>query len=123
MMKVFRVIVAGSREFNNYKLLQDKLDNLLVHKVKTHKIVIVSGGARGADQLGERYATQQNYCCDEYPADWQQYGKSAGYKRNVQMAENADALVAFWDGQSRGTQHMISIAKEHKLIVRIIKFD
>ena len=57
-----------------------------------------------------------------YPADWDTYGKSAGYRRNQLMADNADALVAFWDGQSRGTGHMINLAKERNLKVRIVRF-
>ena len=59
----------------------------------------------------------------EFPADWDKHGKSAGYKRNLEMAENADALIAFWDGESRGTKHMIDIAKEKNLLTRIIRYD
>jgi len=118
-MSKFRVIVAGSRGFNDYQLLENELDRLLAHKPE---IVIISGTARGADQLGERYAEERGYPVEKYPADWDKYGKSAGYKRNQVMADNADALVAFWDGNSRGTQHMVNIARDAELNVRVIKF-
>ena len=83
-------------------------------------IQIVSGTARGVDQAGERYAASRGLDCVRFPADWEKYGRRAGYLRNCQMAENADALVAFWDGQSRGTKHMIEIAKARGLAVRIV---
>lgn len=113
----FRVIIAGSRTFEDYKLLKKTMDNLL-SQIKD-EIQIVCGKARGADTLGEEYAKERGYQIAYFPADWDKFGKSAGYKRNVQMAENADALVAFWDGQSRGTKHMIDIAREKGLKIRI----
>lgn len=76
--------------------------------------------ARGADLLGEKYAVERGYHVDRYPADWNGLGKRAGYIRNEQMARNADALVAFWDGQSRGTKHMIDLASRYGLKIRII---
>lgn len=114
---MFRVIVAGSREFSDYDLLRNRLDYLLQNKPD---VTIISGTARGADQLGERYAAERGYAVERHPADWDRYGKSAGYRRNAEMAECSDALVAFWDGQSRGTRHMINLAKEKGLAVRVI---
>lgn len=119
---IFRIIIAGGRDFNDYNLLKEKVDNLISEKRKTHQIYIVSGKARGADSLGEKYANENGLNIVEFPADWDKFGKSAGYKRNVEMAENADALIAFWDGDSRGTKHMIDIAKEKNLPTRIIKY-
>lgn len=119
---IFRIIIAGGRDFNDYNLLKEKVDNLISEKRKTHQIYIVSGKARGADSLGEKYANENGFNIVEFPADWDKFGKSAGYKRNVEMAENADALIAFWDGDSRGTKHMIDIAKEKNLPTRIIKY-
>lgn len=114
-----RVIVAGSRNFNNYKMLQEKLDAILANQ---EEIIIVSGEAKGADQLGERYAKEQGYHIHSYPAAWEIHGRKAGMIRNEKMAKNADALVAFWDGKSRGTQNMITTAKRHNLPVRVIRF-
>ena len=118
---VMRVIIAGSRTFSDYNLLEERL-NFFFSKKAREQITIISGTANGADKLGERYANENNISIERYPADWDQYGKSAGYKRNLQMANNADALVAFWDGVSKGTNHMINIAKNKNLKVRIVTY-
>ena len=118
---MFRVIIAGGRDFNNYELLQKSMDRLLVNI--TEDIAVVCGMARGADTLGETYAKDRGYEVHYYPADGDQFGKSAGYRRNEQMAQNADALVAFWDGCSRGTKHMIDLAKRYNLKVRVICYE
>lgn len=96
------MIIAGGRQFNDYGLLSAKCDGILSQKRMTHKIVIVSGTARGADTLGERYAHERGYAVEQYPADWEQHGKAAGPVRNKQMADVADALIVFWDGLSVG---------------------
>lgn len=119
---VFRVIVAGSRSFGDYSLLSETMDTLLKEKKKTHDISIVCGKAQGADTLGEKYARERGYEVAEFPAKWDEYGKSAGHLRNEQMAMNADALVAFWDGQSRGTRDMIGLARKHGLKTRVRTF-
>lgn len=117
---MFRVIIAGGRSFSDYERLKRVMDHLL-SKTK-EEIVIVCGKARGADSLGEQYAKEKGYEVRYFPADWKGLGKSAGYKRNEQMAQNADALVAFWDGQSRGTKHMIDLAGKYGLDVRVVKY-
>lgn len=117
---MFRVIIAGGRDFNDYQLLSATMDNLLRNIAE--EIVVVCGQARGADTLGERYARERGYKVDYYPAQWERYGRSAGYLRNEQMAQNADALAAFWDGRSRGTKHMIELAKRYGLKVRIKRY-
>lgn len=118
---MFKVIVAGGRNFSDYALLQQKLDYALKNKV-TEGITIVSGAARGADKLGERYAKERGYEIDSHPANWDRYGKSAGYIRNKEMAQNADALMAFWDGKSKGTKHMIDLAEQYGLKVIVINY-
>lgn len=117
---MFRVIVAGSRTICNQAFVFNHLDRLLANKMKLDSIQIISGTARGVDQIGEAYAKAKGIECVRFPADWEKYGKRAGYLRNQQMAEHADALVAFWDGQSRGTKHMIEIARSRHLTVRIV---
>ena len=102
---MFKLIVAGSRSFNDYNLLKDKLDRLLSNK-DLSTVHIISGTARGADQLGERYAKERGCQLERFPANWSRYGKSAGYERNTRMARHADAAVIFWDGESRGALHM-----------------
>lgn len=116
----FRVIIAGSRGFSDYDLLRTKCDRILSGISTGRQIVVVSGTARGADQLGERYARERGFAVRQFPADWERHGKQAGYLRNREMAENADALIAFWDGQSHGTKMMIDLAMERGLNVRII---
>ena len=115
----FKVIVAGSRTFKDYDLLEMKLDYIFIGHKPTS---IVCGCAAGADQLGKEYAMKHGIPVDEFPADWENEGKSAGYKRNERMADAADALVAFHDGKSSGTKNMIDIAKKKGLQVRVINF-
>jgi hypothetical protein len=109
-----RVIISGSRDFDDYDTLEVACDDLL-HKIDVE--CILSGCARGADKLGETYATNRGYPVEPWPADWDTHGKSAGYKRNADMAANADMLIAFWDGQSKGTKHMIDLANKEGLAV------
>lgn len=118
---MFKVIIAGGREFNDYKLMCKKVDRILSNK-NTSEIQIISGNARGADKLGEKYAKDNNISLMCFPANWERYGKRAGYIRNEQMANEADALIAFWDGKSKGTKHMIDIARSKGLLIRVIKY-
>ena len=121
-MKEFRIIIAGGRDLNNYELLKAKCESILSSKATTHRIIIVSGAAKGADSLGEKYAREKSYAIESRPADWNTHGKAAGYIRNAQMADGADALIAFWDGKSRGTKSMINIARSKGLCVRVINY-
>lgn len=113
----FNVIVAGSRGFNDFELLTRKLDRLFVNRKPT---CILSGAARGADTLAIEYAKLRNFPCRIFPAEWSRWGKRAGMIRNREMLDHADALVAFWDGQSHGTRHMIEIASKAGIEIRII---
>ncbi len=115
----FDVIIAGSRDFNDYDLLRKKCNLFFANK---HPTSIISGGARGADSLGRKYASEKGIPCVVMPAQWDTYGKKAGYLRNNEMLKRADALVAFWDGSSPGTQQMIQISKHKGIPVRIVRF-
>jgi len=119
-MNNFKVIIAGGRDYNDYLKLSSIMDQLLSNI--TCNVTVICGMANGADKLGERYAISHRIPVIRYPAKWDKYGKSAGYKRNIEMARNADALVAFWDGKSKGTGHMIKTAKLYHLDVRIITY-
>ena len=114
-----KVIIAGSRNFNDYKTLCKYCDHILQNQ---NNIEIVCGMAKGADLLGKKYAEEKKYPLHKFPADWNKYGKSAGYIRNKEMGKNADALICFWDQKSKGTKHMINIAKELKIKYRIFYF-
>ena len=117
---MFRVIIAGGRDFKDYDLLKTKLNKILSN-IST-PIVIVSGKARGADSLGEKYENEMGYEVAEFPANWDKYGKRAGYIRNEEMAKYAEACVCFWDGKSKGTKHMIDLADKHNLKLRVIRY-
>ena len=87
--------------------------------MKTHRVIIVSGHARGADSLGERFAHEFNLPFELHPANWRLLGKAAGMVRNAEMAKCSDALIAFWDGESRGTRHMINFARKRGLDISV----
>ena len=115
-----KIIIAGGRDFNDYNALCKYCDHILS---KQKDIEIISGGAYGADKLGERYAVEHRKVpFKRFPAEWDKHGKSAGYIRNTEMAEYSDALIAFWDNKSKGTKHMIDIARNKKLKVRVYKY-
>lgn len=114
-----KVIIAGGRDFRNFDLLCRKADRILSRQ---DEVEIVSGAAKGADKLGERYAELRGYPVKRFPADWGTFGKQAGYIRNEDMATYADALILFWDGRSKGSAHMLRIAYNYNLKVRIIKY-
>lgn len=119
----YRMIVAGSRTFTDYDLLCSKLDAAAAKLTERgQSLVIVCGMAEGADLLGKQWADAHGIPVAEYPANWKRYGKSAGFRRNDQMADNADHLLAFWDGKDADTQHLIEAARKRKLPVKIVKF-
>jgi hypothetical protein len=114
-----RVVVAGSRRFTDYAKLKAILDDQ--HDHHTPITVVISGTARGADTLGERWGHERGVPVIRFPALWDLLGKRAGYVRNEQMAMTCDGLIAFWVEGSKGTQHMIDLARKHNKPVRIIK--
>jgi len=118
---VLKVIVAGSRSFTDYLWMELLLD-MYFQRYSPDQIEIVSGGAWGADRLGEIYAKTHGMALKVMPAHWEKYGKSAGYRRNEQMAQYATHCVVFWDGESRGTGHMIDLAKQYNLALRIVRY-
>ncbi|PTY92950.1 DUF2493 domain-containing protein [Heyndrickxia sporothermodurans] len=125
---MYRVIVAGGRDFNRYAILKAALDELLSDLIESgEEIRIVSGKARGADRLGERYAKERGFEVDPYPADWKRqadgsYDASAGYKRNAEMADNAEACICFYNG-SKGTGHMIDLAKKKGISLVVLDYN
>ena len=119
--KEYRLVIAGSRDFNDYALLSKAVDKHLGDKVDDAKIIIISGTAPGADQLGERYAKEKGYKLECYPADWGHYGKAAGPVRNMNMANVADGVIVFWDGESSGTKNMIETAKAKNIPCTVVE--
>ena len=111
-----RVIVAGSRGITDEAVVLRALRHAWLFEA-INPTTIVSGTARGVDQLGERIAAKNKLRVAHFRAAWDLYGKAAGHMRNAQMAGNADALVAVWDGKSPGTRNMIQEAKKKNLLV------
>lgn len=118
-MKTIRIIVAGSRNFTDKQFIFEKLDKVLANYEK-EDVEFVSGMARsGPDSIIFEYAELRGYPKPkEFPADWDNLGKSAGYVRNVEMAKYGTHAVLFWDGVSKGTSHMFDIALQYRLTVK-----
>ena len=109
-----RTIIAGSRSITDYAVVEEA-----VRASGIQPSVVLSGAARGVDVLGERWAADQRIPLERYPADWDRLGRGAGFVRNLAMAKKADALIAVWDGASRGTRRMIQYATDHGLKVYV----
>lgn len=118
----FKLIVAGGRDFTDYERVHAEIFSLAENELGDHAVSIVSGMARGADAMGTAVARNENIKLYEFPADWNQYGKRAGMIRNSNMAHFADGLLAFWDGKSRGTAHMIRYMRSLGKDVRVISY-
>jgi hypothetical protein len=112
-----KYIIAGSRTIPNSIESRKKFFNLIDSLNLNNIDLILSGMANGADTLGEYYALANSIDVEYHPANWNEYGKSAGYRRNVEMANNADALILIWDGKSKGSGHMKRIAQEKGLTI------
>lgn len=120
----FYCLVVGSRTFTDFDKMSAYLDKVLS---SYNKIVIVSGGANGADSLAEKYAIKHNYPIIVMKVNWDKYGKSAGYIRNKKMHEfiakyKNRGCVAFWDGKSKGTTHNFKLSEEYQTPLRICRF-
>ena len=113
-----KVIIAGSRTFHNYNKLEEECNRILKDK---DDVEVVSGRAIGADMLGEIYADENKHSVKHFPADWNTHGKGAGFIRNGEMAKYANMLIAFWDGESKGTKHMIETAQKKGIKTYIIR--
>lgn len=114
-----RVLIAGSRNFDDYNTAKEYIDLCLFNIRKKYRITIVSGGAIGTDQLGERYAHENKMKCEYYYPDWKRFGKGAGPKRNLEMVKNSDFVICFWDKSSKGTKSTIEFAKKLQKPIRI----
>ena len=120
-----RIIVCGGSKFDEYSLLESSL-NKIFKEYSNDTIEIVSGHAKGADSLGERYANGHNLKCTIFEANWKQYGRAAGPIRNSQMLEYAKQenpmVIAFWNGESHGTKDTINKAKKLNIRCEVIMY-
>lgn len=110
-----KTIIAGSRSFDDYEMLEKCCSDLNI-------TTVICGEAQGADTLGKIYAENHGIPIISMPANWNVYGKSAGYRRNIEMAKIAEQVVVFWDGASKGSYHMINIAKSMNLKLKVFIF-
>ena len=123
-----KLIIAGGRDMTDKRLVQREFMefirlNLSDRRERLGGITeIVSGGARGADRCGEWVAKFYSVPVKQFIPKWDELGKRAGFVRNAEMAEYADALLAFWDGSSKGTKHMIDIATKAGLKVKVVLY-
>lgn len=113
-----KTIIAGSRSIKDIKLVKRTISSI-VQENGLEISEVVSGCAFGPDTVGKWWAENRDIPVEEFPAKWDEYGKGAGYRRNEEMAEYADALIAIWDGKSKGTQHMIGTAHQNGLEVYV----
>jgi hypothetical protein len=118
-MKILKIIIAGSRDFTDREFLFKTMNSITL---KLDKVIVVLGGARGADKLGEEWADASGFTREIYYPDYEKYGSTrAPLMRNEEMAQNADVLVAFHKNNSSGTAHMIQMARKYGLEVRVFK--
>jgi len=115
------LIIAGGRNFTDYGLLEKEvLLFLKSHKKKNEKVSIISGRAKGADTLGERFADKYGIEKILKPANWEKYGKAAGHIRNSEMAEISTHCIVFWNGSSFGSKNMIETATKKGLKLKVV---
>ena len=122
-----KYIVAGGREFKDEALMDAVLQTLLCdpyceYGMPYDDVEIVSGMAQGADMMAVEWATVRFVKCHEMHADWSRYKLAAGHIRNAEMAEFSDSLIAFWDGESKGTKSMIDLALKGGLDVHVYRY-
>ena len=110
-----KIAIVGSRD---YAKPQDVTNFVATLPADT---VVVSGGARGVDSWAERAARARGLAVEIYEANWTAYGRRAGFVRNYTIVKAADQVVAFWDGQSKGTAHSIQVARDLGKDVRIVR--
>lgn len=113
-----RLAIIGSRDFNDYELLCKELE-----PYKNKITQVISGGAKGADSLGERWAKENNIPTQIFLPDWNKHGKGAGLLRNHDIIKNSDAVIAFWDNKSTGTKQALELTHIYKKPKKIIIYE
>jgi hypothetical protein len=119
---MLKMAIVGGRDFNDYELLEEVMESVCEF-YEVSSPYIISGGAKGADACAKVYAKDHGFEYQEYPADWEGLGRSAGFARNLRMADAADVVVAFWDKESKGTKHMIDQSLKKGKDVLVTYYD
>lgn len=120
--KPVRIIIAGSRDIDNYQLIVKNVE-LFLDGILPTDIEVICGEARGPDTLGRQWANERGIAVRSMPADWDGLGRSAGHIRNDAMAKVATHCIVFWDGKSNGSLGMMKLAKKYKLKRRWIVME
>ncbi|MBC8306892.1 MAG: DUF2493 domain-containing protein [Pelagibacterales bacterium] len=115
-----KVAIIGSRGFDDYNLVEATMEEF--HSTNFQTTTLVSGGAKGADRLGEKWANNHNIPTKIFLAEWDKYGRAAGFIRNKDIIANADYVIAFWDGESKGTKHSLDLCEKNGILYTIIKY-
>jgi hypothetical protein len=117
------IAIIGSRSFTNYNLLNETIyDYCQKNSIDIKSLQIVSGGAIGADKLGEKFAKNNNLKTLIFLPDWAKHGRKAGILRNADIIDNSNVIFAFWDGQSKGTLNSINRSKKQNKELYIINY-
>lgn len=115
------VMVAGSRPITDYDFVSNNIRDILIkNNIDISNITIISGGAKGVDLLAKRFALENNTGYLEFLPNWGQFGKSAGIKRNIEMLENSNFIICFWDGKSKGTKFVINYCNKKKVPFEVV---
>lgn len=116
---MMNITIGGCRDFDDYDIFK-KFVGECVKSINTpEKVIILSGHCSGADEMAERFAKECGLALEIFPAEWKKYGKAAGPKRNKEMVEKSDIIIAFWDGKSKGTKNLIDLAKKKDIQIKI----
>ena len=114
-----RITIGGCRDFEDYEIFAEFVDECIEKIKPCDKIIILSGHCKGTDLMAERYAAEMGYEVEIHNADWKKYGRAAGPKRNSEMIQNSHALIAFWDCKSKGTKNLVDTAKKKNIPVYV----
>ena len=120
MIFIYRITIGGCRDFEDFEFFKTHLDTIIAQLNLDSDIIILSGHCRGTDFLAERYAVDNGFSLELFPAKWQQYGRSAGVIRNREMVLQSDLVIVFWDGKSKGTKNLINNTVELSKPLQII---
>lgn len=115
-----KLAIVGSRSFTDYEKMKSHI--LMLYNIKSIEIII-SGGAIGTDSLAERFAKENSIPTNIIKPDWDKYGKSAGYLRNIDIISSADEILIFWDGVSKGTKNDIELSEKYRKPYHIITIN
>lgn len=113
-----KVLICGSRTINDYNVVKKAIQDSGFYITE-----VVSGGAKGVDRLGEMWAREHNVRVKQFLPEWNKYGKQAGILRNKEMVDYADAVIAIWDGESKGTKWTIDYACKHGFAISIFEIN